>query len=396
MNPHLTSFFDSLLRASWQAAILALLVLVAEFCLRQRLDGRWRYLLWLLVLVRLALPFSPPSPASLFNYVRLDAAAAPTPLSPPRSAATAPPFELMQNFDAAPPSPKAAAGPPILPSPAQPAIPRPNPEPTHARFKLPDWPVLCALIWAAGAAGLMLRLTAQNARFYRRLQRGQPIASPPTLELFQDCQSRMGVHGAVRLIDTDAVRSPALYGLFHPQLLLPVGLTARFSGPELRHVFLHELAHIRRRDMVAQWLVMVFQVAHWFNPILWLAFRRMAAARELACDELALSISGEAEGRAYGETIIKLLETCSPPAALPGLVGILEDKNQMFQRIGMIARFKQHSRWSFPGLALAAALAVSTLTSAQTKKALDPESGAQANLSPTFDTGSGFQKSLRV
>ena len=76
MNTTWTSFLGWLLRSSWQAAILTVLVLLAQLCLRQRLDGRWRHLLWLLVLARLAIPFSPPSPASLFNYLPVESAVA--------------------------------------------------------------------------------------------------------------------------------------------------------------------------------------------------------------------------------------------------------------------------------------------------------------------------------
>src|SRR5208283_5027772 len=95
-------------------------------------------------------------------------------------------------------------------------------------------------------------------------------------------------------------------------------------------------------------------------------FRRMAADRELACDELALSKAGEPERRAYGETILKLLAACSRPAALPGVVGILEDKSEMFRRIARIARFKVRPGWSLAGAAAAAVLALATLTGAQT------------------------------
>jgi hypothetical protein len=86
MNAALLPFFGWLLRSSGQAAILTVLILLAQACLKKRLDGRWRHLLWLLVLVRLALPVSLPSPASLFNYLRLDPAVAavspPEPLGP--------------------------------------------------------------------------------------------------------------------------------------------------------------------------------------------------------------------------------------------------------------------------------------------------------------------------
>src|ERR1043166_1604642 len=78
--------FRSLLKASWQAAVLILLVLVAQTLFGKRLSPRWRYSLWLLVIVRLALPWTVPSSASLFNILNLPGYHF---AAPPRAAAVA-------------------------------------------------------------------------------------------------------------------------------------------------------------------------------------------------------------------------------------------------------------------------------------------------------------------
>src|SRR5207248_3646996 len=103
----------------------------------------------------------------------------------------------------------------------------------------------------------------------------------------------------------------------------------------LRYVFLHELAHIKRHDILAGWLMAVLQIAHWFNPLVWLASYRMRADRELACDALALSYARENENQRYGDTIIKLLEGFGQSAWAPGLAGTVENGNQTKERIQM-------------------------------------------------------------
>jgi beta-lactamase regulating signal transducer with metallopeptidase domain len=69
-----------------------------------------------------------------------------------------------------------------------------------------------------------------------------------------------------------------------------VGFLRSFSTEELRFVFLHELAHVRRRDILMSWLMALLQVVHWFNPLVWFAFSRWRADRELACDALKRSV----------------------------------------------------------------------------------------------------------
>ena len=72
MNPSLSPFLGWLLHALWQASILTVIVLAAQWIFQKKLTCRWRHALWFLVLARLALPSSPSSPISFFNYARLE------------------------------------------------------------------------------------------------------------------------------------------------------------------------------------------------------------------------------------------------------------------------------------------------------------------------------------
>jgi hypothetical protein len=144
-------------------------------------------------------------------------------------------------------------------------------------------------------------------------------------------------------------------------------------------VFLHELGHIKRNDILVSWCTTALQIAHWFNPFVWLAFHRMRVDRELACDALALSYARGEESQPYGRTIIKLLEQFGRSAWAPSVAGALENKKQLKERISMIAKFKQTSRWPAFALSVFAGLAVITLTDAQTP----PQ--AEAQTTPAVD-----------
>jgi bla regulator protein BlaR1 len=69
-------------RSSWQAAVLAAIVLGVQWVARDRLSARWRYNLWLLVLLRLIVPVTPPSPVSVFNLANHLAPPTPQVLAP--------------------------------------------------------------------------------------------------------------------------------------------------------------------------------------------------------------------------------------------------------------------------------------------------------------------------
>jgi beta-lactamase regulating signal transducer with metallopeptidase domain len=331
------SFLIWLWRASWQASVLIVLVLLAQWLLRRQLAPRWRHALWLLVVIRLALPWVPESRVSLFNWFQV--------LSPTPSASS--PTLISPAADAEEQSDASLA---VAPA-------------TSAR-QLP-WRTGLAGVWLAGVVVLPACLFVTNRRLGGRIRRQRPVTNATVLDLLEDCKQEMGVCTPLTLIETSAVAGPSLYGFIRPRLLLPAGFTQSFSLPELRYVFLHELGHVKRGDILLNWLTTALLILHWFNPLVWYAFSRMQADRELACDALALSHTKEAENQSYGQTIIKLLESFCRPARSPGMVGILENKNQMKRRISMIAKFKKTNRWPVAAIVAFAGLAMITLTDAQ-------------------------------
>ena len=92
-----------------------------------------------------------------------------------------------------------------------------------------------------------------------------------------------------------------LAGLLRPVLLLPPG---GLSEPALRYSLLHELTHLRRRDIWLKALALWVNALYWFNPLCWYMVRLVERDTELACDEAALRALPPEEHAAYGRTIL--------------------------------------------------------------------------------------------
>src|SRR5664279_4740202 len=360
------AFFETyhlpwLLKASCQAAVLILLVLAVQWAFGRRLSPRWRYGLWLLVVVRLALPWTMPSSVSVFNLLNLpNASAAVAKLSATPKA---------QGFLA----PSAA----VVPAARHREAAAGTPATTAPGFSVSLSHLL--LVWAAGAIALAVCLVFTHYRLARKVTLCRPLIDARLMNLLEDCKQAMGLRVPVTLVETAAVGSPSLFGFVRPRLLLPVGLTREFSHEELRYVFLHELSHIKRQDILTGWLMTALQILHWFNPLVWLAFHRMRVDRELACDALALSYAKEEENQPYGRTIIKLLEGFGCSTWAPSMAGTVEHKNQMKERINMIAKFRRTNQWPALAGVLFIALGLVTLTDAQTG---EKKSGQAAESAP--------------
>ena len=331
--PALEGVFSWLLEASWQASVLVAFVLILQTAFRRWLNPRWRHALWLLVILRLALPFMPESTLSLFQF---------TPRPPPAltQSVTEPIFSPAEIQ-------------------ASPSAPVNISTPRHP-FSLFT---ILALAWLTGALSFLGVTWMVNHRFAVHVKKSPPINDPHLLNLAAAASAEFHFRRPLRMIESTQVRSPAVVGLFHPTLILPESVRSRFSDVELRFIFLHELAHLKRGDLVAQSIVAILQILHWFNPVLWFAFRRMRADREPATDALVLSRTGEAQREPYGQVLIKLLEHYHQRHSLPTLVGILEDKDQFKRRFLLIRKFTRGAYgWSFLGVLLVTILAVAGLT----------------------------------
>jgi beta-lactamase regulating signal transducer with metallopeptidase domain len=247
-------------------------------------------------------------------------------------------------------------------------------------------------LWLTGALALAIYVGANNFILLRIVRRERPLTEQKILDLVEDCKAQMRVRTILGLVATDKVKSPALFGFIRPRLLLPAEMIENISREELRYVFLHELAHLKRHDIYIGWLTSILQVLHWFNPFVWMAFYRIRADRELACDALVLARTQADESKNYGRTIVSLIERFSQPRQLPALAGILETKTQLKRRITMIAQFKKNSyQWSPLAVILIIILGCVSLPDAKRTKAADatvspPKPGAGAGAGPIVKT----------
>jgi beta-lactamase regulating signal transducer with metallopeptidase domain len=354
----LIPFFQWLLRTSVQASVLVCLILAVQAVLRRKLGARWHYCLWLLLLVRLIMPGAPQSSFSVFNLMPFgqgqQAAIAPEVIVPEPTAAPA----ARMPTPVPKPTTVAPAQPPGQPIPAQ-----------RAPFRVQPVP----LIWALGALLVAVYAVGQNIALSSRIARQRQVTDEGVLGLLENCKETMGVRAYLSVVETPRVKSPALLGFIRPRLLLPEGMVETLDRDELRYVFLHELAHLKRRDIAVNWLMAALQLMHWFNPLIWYAFYRMRADREIACDALVLSRTQPGESQHYGRTIVNLLEHFSVAQRLPAVAGILEDRSQLKRRITMITRFRKDTYWR-------SALAIVLLLTVGCMALTDARGGRQASL----------------
>ncbi|MBW8015476.1 MAG: DUF3887 domain-containing protein [Planctomycetes bacterium] len=382
--------FRWLVTTTLHASVIVCIVIAVKFLLSKRLAPRWHYYLWLLVIARMLMPVAPQSALSIFNLV--GAVTEQTEITEPQPAVTPTPQTTLvdggkTDYTPQPPIETAVIEYPtatvdeqvtaVSPIEQTPTAITTTPDPVHSDPI--DYIALLPLGWLIGAVALAVYVLLGNIRLSRIVTHQRPVTDSKILDLLEDCKSQMNLHTYLSVVETGKVSSPALFGFIRPRLLLPEGLLEKLTPAQLRHVFLHELAHLKRGDIYFGWLTALLQTIHWFNPLVWFAFYKMRADRELACDQLALTSIQNEEPKEYGKTIVSLLENFSTPSYNPGLAGILEDRSQLKRRITMIAKHKKGSyRFSALAAIVIAMLCAVALTSAKDTTSLE-EKKASAN-----------------
>lgn len=180
-----------------------------------------------------------------------------------------------------------------------------------------NWTAWLAFAWLLGAAVMLGRAGVQVAGAERLRRTCRPVEDARIQSLFQEAQRALKLARRVRLAVTDQLTSPAVAGVLVPTLILPLSLTTMLTPEQIRMVLLHELAHIRRGDYLANLFQLFAESLLFFNPAVWWISRQLRVEREACCDATAIGLSGAPAD--YAQTLLTVAESIlqPPPAAAP-------------------------------------------------------------------------------
>jgi len=263
----LGTIFYCVLNMSIAACIVIAVLLVVRRI--KPLPKRVIYPLWALALIRLAIPFSPPTGWSLFNYagtlvkrvVSLDAIA-----QIQTQAQTQPPGNLvMMNFIGA-----AEQYAPVA----------------YKTEALSRVFASASAIWAIVTISMLMTAIVLHALTRKELAKAASAGN--------------------NVYRTDMLLSPVVTGLIRPRIILPAALCE--GSAEYRMILAHEHVHIRRRDNLWRGVGIAIACFHWFNPMSWIMLRAFFMDMELSCDEAVIRDYAPEERKAYAGTLLRYAE----------------------------------------------------------------------------------------
>lgn len=372
------SFFTWVLITSAKASIFIIFLLGVKFVLRHKIRARFQYMLWLALIIGLALPWSPNTPVSVYNY--LDSSHIQQMITSIVDRTTQASFANVANLQSGLDQTAVVDGNSIK------AVVSTQPQRssdenasslTASSFVYK----LMFYLWILGVLTLTVHTVIVNNRFSKKIGHAL-VTDQGLLSELQKLKAELKIKTEISLVESRHIKSPSLFGLLHPRFLLPIGFEQTFSLEQVNHIFLHELIHFKRKDIWINWLTQVLIICHWFNPLIWYAFYRMKEDQEISCDALVTFRFDPKQCNDYAHTLVKLAETFSIAPQMAGLASLCGSSSQIKKRLIIIRNRNEKqasAKWSLLGVVAIGLIAFATFTSPQADANTALKEGKPAN-----------------
>ncbi len=188
-------------------------------------------------------------------------------------------------------------------------------QPAKPRFEPVDWRVWPMVGWTCLVSVQVAAIFGQRRRLIRLLSRSNLADDPALLSLLGELSEAIGLAQPPRVVLIDEGGSPFVCDPRRPTLILPRSLARSLPLEALRPILLHELCHLKRRDLIWGWVPTVARVLYVFHPAAHYIAFRARLERELACDQAAMVLTGQCAAT-YASTLVDVVTRTSIPPTL--------------------------------------------------------------------------------
>ena len=128
----------------------------------------------------------------------------------------------------------------------------------------------------------------------RERRKRASVVSERVLEICYTLQDHLGISRTIQYCECKWLQAPAVIGWFRPIVFLPATALTGLSEDQLQAVIAHELAHIQRLDAFVNVFQVCVETLLFYHPAVWWLNKRIRAEREHCCDDIAVSLCGDA------------------------------------------------------------------------------------------------------
>lgn len=195
------------------------------------------------------------------------------------------------------------------------------------------------LVWSIVAFLMLLSVAVKYIRTSRMLKTLSDITQNKAyINAFSATKAAMGITHKIELRESEYIRSPLLFGIIHPIIIIP---KKDFTDDELSMIMTHELTHHKHKDLLIKLTASFSICVQWFNPTAHILKRNIITACELCCDESVLDILHLDDPKKYGRLILSVMEDSANKGFFCS-TSMASTEKGIRKRLIKIVEFKRH------------------------------------------------------
>ncbi len=299
-------FFIGILELNIGMSLLILLMLALLKLIGGKFTARCRYILWTLVIIRLALPFGFGIPAIIELPIGVETQSQ----TPDEQQPVQYPPDYAPTFSASSAVPVTTGKPLQLQEPVMiPEVPETDPTTSgqNQSMTLEKAVTYLSYLYLTAAAVYLLWIFPSYLLYTFKITRWAKEPDERTRAVYDSVCVNQKIRHAPRLLISSDVNSPIAFGLVKRKIVLP---DIFLTNEGLAGTLSHELTHCRRGDLWIKAFSLLARAFNWFNPLVHWAAMRCEMEMELSCDEAVLAGCGEDVRAAYGDVMLDIIRQC--------------------------------------------------------------------------------------
>ncbi len=202
--------------------------------------------------------------------------------------------------------------------------------------------IVLPCLWI-GMIGILMIRYLWLRRKINRLRVSDLLTNKRILEIFEETKKELNIKKDIVLINQKGILSPAIYGIIDTKIFLDEDNVNEKTDKEIKYIFMHELSHYKGKDLVMNFVLNILRTIYWFNPFLYILFKRMRQDMELKADANVLKHLKPEENKEYAMTIINALRDRlykSYEQEVLNLAGVENDTERRIYMIKFFPKFK--------------------------------------------------------
>lgn len=194
--------------------------------------------------------------------------------------------------------------------------------------------ILIPSVWMFGILIFITTFIIGSRRINKRISKN--IYKDERLEnILSMCKKQLVIKKKINIVLQSYKKVPSIFGILNPSILITEE-TLEQDNQTIKYIFLHELSHYKRKDLIFNYILLCVLSIHWFNPVVWFLFKKIRQDIEIGADELASKKLDKNEKKEYGMVLINLLKNRTGENYTASMLCMSDTGKNMERRIHMI------------------------------------------------------------